>query len=110
MKPKRSANAMSSGSAPAYSGVPLAPLPSAAGGGFIAPQRWRSFSSAIPWTILSWTIGNSLFCSSGRQREISSNSTDSASQIVAGVCRYTRRPLSGTGKPTRSSKFRSDAL
>ena len=68
-----------------FRGVTRCRPPTAAGSS--RPSGGAACSSATPWTTFSWTIGNSLFCSSGRQRETSSNSTDSASQIVAGVCR-----------------------
>ena len=103
---KRSASATSSGSAPAYP----ASSPSSEAGGFMAPQRCRSFGSGIPCSTRSWTSGKSLFCTSGRQRDTSSTRTDSASHTVAGVCRYSTRPSRGTGKPTRSSNDRSEAL
>ncbi len=75
-----------------------------------APQRCRSFGSGIPCSTRSCTSGKGLFCTSGRQRDTSSTRTDSASHTEAGVCRLTTRPHSGTGKPTRSSNDRSDAL
>ena len=47
----------------------------------------------MPCTRRSWTMGNSLFCSSGRQRLISSRNTASASQIVAGVRSQSSPPV-----------------